>query len=162
MAPTDTRADSDEQFHRDQVDLCWPAFEDKCGQVLACTRARTHVCTDLCVCVCASSQFKLASLPHFLSFPPSFHSLLLLPLFFFQTISPTPMNRLNFLMSCFYGLLMLIRSSPYAPLFHSSISVSPSAHSSHPPPPLTPGFPAATMFSSAGSSKHMPSDSQPP
>lgn len=52
--------------------------------------------------------------------------------------SLSPMNRLNFLMSCFYGLLMLIQSSPYALSLHPSVSccLPPTIHPSQPSPRL--------------------------
>lgn len=58
------------------------------------------------------------------------------------SLSLSPMNRLNFLMSCFYGLLMLIHSSPYAlslPFVHLSVSLNSSIHP-HPPTLVCPAL----------------------
>ena len=103
----------------------------------------------VCVCVLsfASSQLKLANLPRYLQ-SPCFLSPPLSHSSSFPSLSP--MNRLNFLMSCFYGLLMLIHSSPYALFFHPSISLSPSTHPSSPSHSCLPGLAAATMFISTG------------
>lgn len=79
-------------------------------------------CTLVCVCVCVCSQHCQSMVKSFQP-PPSICSPLS-PSVFPLSSSPSlpPMNRLNFLMSCFYGLLMLIHSSPYALSLHSVVS----------------------------------------
>lgn len=114
--------------------LMWPG-------VLLCEHALTRVlCMPLCVCshfchfTVTTCQPPPLSAVH--QFPLSLSlsaSLLSVPISL--SLSLSPMNRLNFLMSCFYGLLMLIHSSPYA-LSLASVHLSVSLDSSiHPHPP---------------------------
>lgn len=114
--------------------LMWPG-------VLLCEHALTRVlCMPFCVCshfchfTVTTCQPPPLSAVH--QFPLSLSlsaSLLSVPISL--SLSLSPMNRLNFLMSCFYGLLMLIHSSPYA-LSLASVHLSVSLDSSiHPHPP---------------------------
>lgn len=104
--------------------------------------ARSHTCA-LYAFVCVFSllslhSYNLPTSPAICS-PPVSSLSLCLPLsspFPSPSLSLSPMNRLNFLMSCFYGLLMLIHSSPYAlslAFVHLSVSLDSSIHP-HPPP----------------------------
>lgn len=103
--------------------------------------ARSHTCA-LYAFVCVFSllslhSYNLPTSPAICSPPVSSLSLsvCLSPLRSHLPLSLSPMNRLNFLMSCFYGLLMLIHSSPYA-LSLASVHLSVSLDSSiHPHPP---------------------------
>ena len=76
------------------------------------------------MCVCSQlCQFTVKSCqppPHLQS--STFLFLSPLPPRLSLYLSLSAMNRLNFLMSCFYGLLMLIHSSPYALSLHPSVS----------------------------------------
>lgn len=123
----------------------------------ACVCAHCHMC--VCVLSFVSSQLNLANLPP----PPS--AILHIPLSLSLSSSSSSlslMNRLNFLMSCFYGLLMLIYSSPYAPSLHPSVSRC-LPRLIHPffspllllqPHSYLPSLPAATMFISTGAGAH--------
>lgn len=78
------------------------------------------VCACMCVCRCVCSllcQFTLKSCQP----PPTVCNPPLSSPSVSSSSHLSPMNRLNFLMSCFYGLLMLIHSSPYARSLHSSV-----------------------------------------
>ena len=104
----------------------------------------------VCVLSFVSSQLKLANLPCYLQSPSSLSP----PLSRSSSFpSLSPMNRLNFLMSCFYGLLMLIHSSPYAPLLHPSISVS-LVSFIRPLLLLSPNISNTAMFISTGTRVH--------
>lgn len=84
------------------------------------------VCSLLHMCVCSQlCQFTVKSVQP--PPPPTAVSL--------SSSSPSlsPMNRLNFLMSCFYGLLMLIHNSPYALSLHPPVSCC-LPRLIHPPP----------------------------
>lgn len=88
--------------------LMWPG-------VFVCVRMLAHVCLCVCSQLCQFTVKSCQPPPLYLQ-SSTFLSL--------SSSSPSlsPMNRLNFLMSCFYGLLMLIHSSPYALSLHPSVS----------------------------------------
>lgn len=123
--------------------LMWPG-------VFVCVLHVSECFQYVCVLSFVSSQLKFASLRCYLQ-SPSFLSPPLSRSSSFPSLSP--MNRLNFLMSCFYGLLMLIHSSPYALLFHPSISVS-LVSFIHPLLLLSLSMSNTTMFISAGTRVH--------
>jgi len=121
-----------------------------------CVCAFLHMCVCVCVLSFVSSQLNLANLPplsallHFLlSLSPSL------------SLSLSPMNRLNFLMSCFYGLLMLIHSSPYALSLHSTVSrcLPRLIHPFSPPPPphtlVSPAFLQQCLYLQAVQCTHV-------
>lgn len=104
--------------------------------VARCVCVCVHSCTCVSVLSFVSSLLNLSN-PHHPP-PPSAVSLS------FSSPSLSPMNRLNFLMSCFYGLLMLIHNSPYALSLHPPVSCC-LPRLIHPPP--APSSPNHTLIS---------------